>query len=306
MNEWFERDFVFVVGKGGVGKSTVSAAMAMNAAARGKRVLLAMCNAKENLGAMLELGPIDTTHRTIFPGVEAVNMTPDQALEEYGLMVLKVRALHQAIFGNRLVTAFLHGTPGIDAWAMLGKAYFHAVEKDSVGRKRYDLVILDAPATGHALDMLRVPKVLTEVAPPGLLRREAENAITLFQDPRRTAAVLVTLPEDMPTNETIDLHRVLSDELRIQVERVVVNRVEAELFAPAEETTVMASATNASAVNHPILVAARRRVSRTRVQRECLARLAAAITAPRTDLPNLPTRALTRASLQALATRFSP
>ena len=88
---------------------------------------------------------------------------------------------------------------------MLGKAWWHTTEKRADGSFKYDVVILDAPATGHGLDMLRVPKVILDVVPPGLLRRDAERAWALFQDPKTCAIVLVTLPEEMPTTETIEL-----------------------------------------------------------------------------------------------------
>ncbi|MDB4972087.1 MAG: Arsenical pump-driving ATPase, partial [Myxococcaceae bacterium] len=209
MSDLFNLRFITVVGKGGVGKTTVSTALALAAARRGKRVLIAMCNAKERVSQFLEVGPIGAYNQPILPGIDAVNMVPKVALEEYGLMVLKVRALYRAIFENRLVAAFLRGTPGIEAWSMLGKAQFHAHETLPDGRPRYDLVILDSPATGHGLEMLRVPRVLLEVAPPGLLRREAERAWDLFTDPVRSGVMVVTLPEEMPVSESVELYDAL-------------------------------------------------------------------------------------------------
>jgi anion-transporting ArsA/GET3 family ATPase len=126
MTDLFKLRFVTVVGKGGVGKTTLSAAFALAAARRGKRVLIAMCNAKERISDLLEVAPIGPRNQPVLPGIEAVNIIPKVALEEYGVMVLRVRALYKAIFENRLVAAFLHGTPGIEAWSMLGKAQFHA------------------------------------------------------------------------------------------------------------------------------------------------------------------------------------
>ena len=131
-------------------------------------------------------------------------MEPGAALEEYGMMVLKVRALYKLVFDNRLVASFLRGTPGIEAWAMLGKAQYHAFETCPTAAARYDTVIVDAPATGHGLELLRVPKVIMDVVPPGLLRREAERAWDLFTDPARSGVLIVTLPEDMPANEAIE------------------------------------------------------------------------------------------------------
>ena len=182
------------------------------------------------------------------------------------------------MFENRVVASFLRGIPGLEAWAMLGKAFFHTKEMDGA-QKRYDLVLLDAPATGHALDMLRVPQVLTDVAPPGLLRREAEDAMALFRDRERAGAVLVTLPEDMPTNETIELHAALSDELRIPTQRLVVNGVLPQLF-PDSTASRLADAEGQLPPESPLmslLEAGRIRAVREALQRETIARLAAVV-----------------------------
>src|SRR5438046_8985628 len=88
---------------------------------------------------------------------------------------------------------------------MLGKAWFHTTEKLKNDKWAYDVVLLDAPATGHGLDMLRVPKVILDVVPPGVLRRDAETAWAMFRDRKQSGVVVVTLPEEMPTTETIEL-----------------------------------------------------------------------------------------------------
>ncbi|HEX4352361.1 MAG TPA: ArsA-related P-loop ATPase [Polyangiales bacterium] len=266
--------FVFVVGKGGVGKTSISAALALAAAAQGKRVLVAMCNAKERLSYLLETAPIGSHIQPVLPRIDAVNMEPNAALEEYGMLVLRVRALYKVVFENRFVAAFLHGTPGLDAWAMLGKAQYHAREKDADGRDRYDLVIVDAPATGHGLDLLRVPRVIMDVAPPGLLRREAERALELFRDPERSGVLLVTIPEDMPTTETIELHAAIRDELSLPICGLVINQTLKTLFAPDELGLLRQLAPKLTAAEiRPVALASRARAEREEIQRACLDRL---------------------------------
>lgn len=306
MPDLFNLQFVTVVGKGGVGKTTVSTALALAAARRGKRVLIAMCNAKERVSQLLEVPPIGATNQTVLPGIDAVNMNPKVALEEYGMMVLKVRALYRAIFENRLVAAFLRGTPGIEAWSMLGKAQFHARELTPEGRKRYDMVILDSPATGHGLEMLRVPRVLLDVAPPGLLRREAEKAWELFGDPERAGALIVTLPEDMPVSESIELNAALRDELGLPVAGLVVNGLLPRLFDQAEGDLLTSVAREASPESpiYSLLAAGRRRTLRERVQSEALARVEAELPLPRVELPLLVTAELARRELSLLADCF--
>jgi len=306
MTDLLNLRFVTVVGKGGVGKTTVAAALAVAAARRGKRVLIAMCNAKERISQLLEVGPIGPTNVRVLPGVDAVNMSPKVALEEYGMMVLKVRALYRAIFENRLVSAFLRGTPGIEAWSMLGKAQFHAYETLPDGRPRYDMVILDSPATGHGLEMLRVPRVLLDVAPPGLLRREAERAWQLFSDPKRAGALLVTLAEDMPTSESIELYAALTNELHLPVAALAVNGVMPVLFDARERDWLSTAAreTAPSELVHSLVQAGRRRTERERVQSESLERLAKELPLTRFELPQLIVPEVRRAGVEELASVF--
>lgn len=233
--------FLLVTGKGGVGKTTVCAVLAKAYAAEGKRVLIAMCNSKDRLSGMLGGPPIGTAVVQQTEGVFAVNMTPDAAIEEYGMLTLKSRALYKLLFDNRYVRSFLRAVPGLQDWSMLGKAWWHTTEADPQGAFKYDVVILDAPATGHGLDMLRVPKVIVDIVPPGLLRRDAEAAWKLFQDPAQAGVVLVTLPEEMPVTESIELLAAVRGELGLPVAKIIVNAALPELFSAAERVTLRGS-----------------------------------------------------------------
>jgi anion-transporting ArsA/GET3 family ATPase len=285
MSTLADRRFVLVTGKGGVGKTTVCAAEALALAARGKRVLVAMCNAKERLSAMLGSAPIGPDVVQVEDSVWAVNMRPENALEEYGVLVLHSRALYKALFGNRYVRSFLRAVPGMQEWAMLGKAWWHTTETLADGSPRYDVVILDAPATGHGLDMMRVPKVILDVVPPGLLRRDAERAWAMFQDQKTSAIVLVTLPEEMPTTETIELAAALG-ELGLPVSRVVVNCVLPPIFSPDERAALAGAAPkDLDQRGDAAITAGAARAVREQLQAESLKRLARELPVPPAFLP---------------------
>lgn len=291
--------FLIVTGKGGVGKTTVCAAEALALAAKGKRVLVCMCNAKERLSTMLGSELIGSDVMPVAPNVWAVNMDPTRALEEYGAMMLKSRALYKLLFDNKYVRTFFRAVPGMQEWTLLGKAWWHTTETRDDGSNLYDVVILDAPATGHGLDMLRVPKVILDVVPPGLLRRDAERAWELFQDPKNCAVVLVTLPEEMPTTETIELAHALDRELHLPIGKIVVNCVVPPLFSKAERAVL----TVADPKGDIAIKAGRSRALREDVQAHALARLAKELPVSPSFLPQLFTDAAQPAAIRELSKR---
>ena len=289
------RRFLFVTGKGGVGKTTVSGALAMAMAARGKRVLVAMCNAKERLSAILGSRPIGHDVVEVAPNIFAVNILPERALHEYGAMVIKSATVAKLVFDNKYVAAFFRAVPGLFEWSMLGKAWFHTTEKRADGSNAYDVVLLDAPATGHGLDMLRVPKVILDVVPPGVLRRDADAAWAMFRDAKQSGVVVVTLPEEMPATETIELISAIRGELQLPVLHTVVNGVLPQLFTANERAELLRDPAlleidaphTSSGTSLSALVAGARRAIRERVQAESLERLGRSIDLPTSYLPFL-------------------
>lgn len=223
-----ERRLLVNTGKGGVGKSTVSAALALLAASRGKRVLVCEINSSERISSLLGVSPVDTEIRSVAPGVDAVVVRPQEAMRQYGLMQLKYRTLYNAVFENRFVIRFLRFIPSLPELVMLGKVLHHVREE------RWDLVIVDAPATGHGISFLRVPKVLLDTVPPGPMRTDAEWMQALLVDPAITAVNLVSLPEELPVNETVELAAAVRDVLGMPAGQVFLNRTFSPRFSPAE------------------------------------------------------------------------
>ena len=281
------RRFLFVTGKGGVGKTSVVAALAERFARAGKRVLVAETSPREHVSTLFGRSALPTQITELSPRLFGVLLDADVALKEYGALVLKSERLVGALFDNKLVRGFFHGAPGLKEWAALGKAWYHSTEVLADGSPRFDVVILDAPATGHGLDMLRVPKTIIELSPPGVLRTDAERAWAQFRDPLQSGVVVVTLPEEMPTNETLELCGALRSELGLPLLSLVVNQVVPNIFdattrdalADLEEPVAADAASLA-------LAAGIRRAAREQVQAQSLARLAT-LGAPVLKLPFL-------------------
>jgi anion-transporting ArsA/GET3 family ATPase len=300
------RRFLFVTGKGGVGKTTVCVALATALAARGRRVLIATSGAKDRVSELLDVPPLGPQIRELLPGVSGVALRADVALREYGQLKLKSRVLVDALFDNRYVQGFFAGAPGLKEWALLGKAWYHSIEEVD-GAPRFDVVLFDAPATGHGLDMLRVPKIIVELAPPGVLRADAERALTMFRDPAQSGVVVVTLPEELPVNETEELCRALATELRLPVAALVINALRPELFAPETRADLLRLAPALPLPDGPgvaALAAGIRRAAREEIQSDCCARLRA-LGLEELDLPHVIGGASSRQAIATLADRFS-
>lgn len=287
-----DRQFLFVTGKGGVGKTTVCASMALAMAARGKRVLVAMSGAHERLSSILGTPPIRHDVQPLAPNVWATKIEPERAMEEYGELVIGSKTIARGVFDNRYTNAFFRAVPGLFDWAMLGKAWWHTTETED-GRPKYDVVLFDAPSTGHGLDMLRVPKVILDIVPPGVLRRDAEAAWAMFRDPKRSGVVVVTLPEDMPTTETIELVGALKGELDLPVHRLVVNAMIPPLFEPFEreelssDTKLLDVRLKPNDSGERALAVAARRAAREASQQDCKDRLSEALDLTMMTLPYL-------------------
>jgi anion-transporting ArsA/GET3 family ATPase len=198
-----ERQVHFVSGKGGVGKSSVACALALLFQEQGKRTLLAQVNAADSHSGLLGLPPIGEEVEELEPGLFTVNVTPRAALREYALMKLRFEALYKAAVENRVVQRFLRFVPSLPELNMLGKIWYHAEERDDAGQLRYERIVVDCPSTGHGLGFLRVSQVVRAVVRAGPVAQEAEKMASTFEDPARTRVHVVTLPEDMPTNETL-------------------------------------------------------------------------------------------------------
>ena len=230
IQELVDQRLVIVTGKGGVGKTTIATALALQSARDGQRTLICEVNTKERVTQLLGKPEAGAELTSLDENLWAVNVRPEAALREYALMILKFESIYSAVFENRLVRYFLRFIPSLQELVMLGKILYHLKEKKSDGSWRFDRIVVDAPATGHAITFLSVPQVLLDTVPPGPLANEAKWMRDLLTDPKTTGVVLVSLPEELPVNETIELHEALTSRVKMTASVVVINAFTAPRF----------------------------------------------------------------------------
>jgi anion-transporting ArsA/GET3 family ATPase len=285
-----DRDLVVVTGKGGVGKSTVAAALGLLAARRGARAIVAEVSGREDARRLLEGS-----------GVDHLTVTPRAAMEEYLNDQLPSRTLADVLASSGMFASFVTATPGMDELLTVGKVWELAQDqRRTPGARPYDVVILDAPASGHGLAMLAAPRTFSEAARVGPIHRQAGRIDATLSDPERTAVVAVAIPEEMPVNETLEIRRGLREQLGRDLDAVVANGVVPDRFT-REEAAALDEAAGAGGPGASAVRAALWAHARAHEQRGQLRRLRAGLDAPPVRLPYLFAAALGRAEAERLA-----
>jgi len=220
---------ILVTGKGGVGKTTIAGAMALASARKGLRTLVCELKTQGRLPHNLGHSPVGSGLTELEQNLWAVNIDPLRAMEEYGLLKLRFRTLYRLVFDNPLVKALVRFVPGMDDLLMLGKVYNHERDLDRNDAPVWDRIIVDAPATGHSLTFFRLPKVIRDAVPSGNMHLETAEMWALLSDPTKTCIHLVTLPEELPMEESSELLKRLTEELGLPVGKLIVNSTPTEL-----------------------------------------------------------------------------
>lgn len=231
------RRLLFVTGKGGVGKSTVAAALGMLGARHGRRTLVAEVAGRGDVPRALGgSGPSSAAQEIeIAPDLHWTTIEPQQAMEEYLTDQLPVRALADLLASSRIFGYLAAATPGMRELLTVGKLWELAQpERRRSDAEPYDLVVVDAPATGHGLAYLAAPRTFARVARVGPIARQGLTIHEMLADPKRTGVVAVTTAAEMPVTEALWLHRQLPEQMGLCLDRVVVNRLIPERFSTAE------------------------------------------------------------------------
>ncbi len=276
---------VVVAGKGGVGKTTVTAVIARAAADAGRRVLAIELDGKPALAELL-------------PDVEVLAISAPDALDEYlrdhGFARIAKRL-------NRTGVIDVVGTaaPGIDDIVVLGK--IKQLERSG----DYDVIVVDGPAAGHAITFLTSAAGLADAVSSGPVRQQADDVLELLHDPERCQVVLVTLPETTPVNEVVETAFALEDEVGVQLGPVVVNAVDVGDPLPDASDSRRAVAGLDDDVADALLAAAEFRRSRRAMEAGEIARLASELPIPKVTIPARLVAGLTASDIAALADALS-
>jgi anion-transporting ArsA/GET3 family ATPase len=224
-----DRRLLFVTGKGGVGKSTIAASLGLLAAEQGKRTLVCEVDAKGNLADFYEAGETAFEARQLQENLWAMSMNTEESLKEYLSLQLKVPLLAKIGPLARTFDFIASAAPGVKEILTIGKLAWEVRED------HYDLVVVDAVASGHIVGQLTAPQSINELVQVGLVRNQTQWMLDILTDPARTGVVIVSAPEEMPVTETIELADRLDAETDVDLAAVVVNRVLPELFTDREE-----------------------------------------------------------------------
>jgi len=270
-----------VAGKGGVGKTTVTAVIARAAARAGRRVLVIELDGKRTLEDLL-------------PDLEVQHISAPDALDEY-LREHGFARIAKRLNKTGVIDVVGTAAPGIDDIVVLGK--IKQLERSG----EYDLIVVDGPAAGHAITFLTSASGLADAVRGGPVRAQADDVLELLHDPARCQVVLVTMPETTPVNEVIETAFALEDGVGVQLGPVVVNAVDegVDLPAPAAVAAV------AAVVGDDVVDAVAFRRSRRSMERDELARLTERLPLVQVHLPAQPVAGLTAPDIDRLADRLS-
>jgi len=294
---------VIVAGKGGVGKTTVTAALAVTAARAGLSVLIVEVEGKSGLASIFGAEALEYEEQHLRQGIRARTLTPDDALIDY-LHTAGLKRISKRLARSGALEVVATAVPGMKDILVLGK-----VKQLELARAA-DLIVIDAPAAGHAISFLMSPQGLLDAVRVGPVRKQAVDVVEMLSDPARCHVLMVSIPEETPVNELVETAYALEDRVGVALGPVVLNGCypELDLVTSVDEIRADAEAlglslTDAEACD--LVAAAAFRAERQRLQQEQRARLLARLPLPQISLPFLFSPQLGPAELDVLATAFA-
>jgi anion-transporting ArsA/GET3 family ATPase len=298
-----DKRLVVVTGKGGVGRTTVAAALGLLSARRGRRTVVCEVAQQDRLPALFGTAGEEHSEIELAPGLFSVSLQPERAMHEWLRHQLKSGALAGLLGGSRLFSYLTAAAPGVAELVTIGKVWDLAQPSRRTGGTTFDTVVMDSPATGHGLALLGAPRTYANIARVGPIARQAGQIDGFLRDRAATGVVAVALPEEMPVSETLDLERRLDEQLGLEIDHAVLNGLLPQRFKASEVRRLQEADSSGAAA--AAVQAALAEHAWARGQREQLGRLRAEIRAPVAELPYLFEPDLGRAELELLADRLA-
>ena len=297
---------VIVAGKGGVGKTTVTATLAVAAARTGLRVLIVEVEGKSGLATAFNRPALGYEEQDLAPGIRGRTLTPDAALRDW-LEGSGFKRISKRLVQTGALDIIATAVPGMKDILVLGKV--KSLEQSGTA----DLIIVDAPAAGHALTFLTSARGLLDAVAVGPVRKQASDVVEMLSDPARCQVLLVTLPEETPVNEAVDTAFAIEDRVGVHLGPVVVNACYPQLALTADSATAAAAQADAELVDvfvsdheaADLAAAAAFRTERTAIQLAQADRLAAALPLPQIRLPFVFTSEIGPHEIEQLADAFT-
>ncbi len=299
MSGLLERRLIFVTGKGGVGKSTVAIALGLVAARRGLRTIVAELASQERVRQSFAQSGETFEEVQLADGLYTISIDPESAMEEY--LRVKTGPVGQALGSSRLFQALAMATPGMREMLSIGKVWELAqFERRTSGADVYDLVIVDSPAAGHGVGILRTPRTFAEIARVGPIAHQARAIAATIANREFTAVAAVATAEEMPVNETLWLRDALAED-GVSLDAVIVNARYPERFSAAEASKLERARPKLDSSAAVAVRAALSEHARARTQAEQFARLREGLGHELLQLPYLFAEAIGQSELEALA-----
>ena len=269
MSALLQRRLLVVTGKGGVGKTTVAAALGLVAARAGKRTIVAEVAQRGDVASAFDRPGSERFEEVeLAPNLFHLSIDPQDALEEYLRDQLPSGAVAELLIRSKVFAMVAAATPGMRELLTVGKLWELAqLDRRTPGADAYDLVVVDAPATGHGIAVLSAPRTFAAAAGSGPVARQGRTIDAMLSDPAQTAVIAVARAEELAVTETGALRESLRERMGLPLERVVANALDPDRFSPREATRLKPHA------DHPAVARALRGHRRALRQRAQLARL---------------------------------
>ena len=242
LDRLLRRRVIFVAGKGGTGKSTSAAALSLLAARAGKRVLAVDVDGKGDLGVALGSPRTGSQAQTVQPGISCLKLQPEEAFQEYLSIYFKVPRLARLTPLARVFDFIATGVPGPRDMLVVGKIAYEQRRRQANGRPVWDIIVVDAAASGHVVSHLMAARNMLTLVHGGLISGQVQWIDELVRDHQRSTVVLCALPQEMPVVEAIELNGELRDEVHIAVDCCLLNRAVIEDVSAAQRKLVVAMA----------------------------------------------------------------